>query len=585
MGAMEQISTIHEMPVLPTVLVLIAAAVFVVVVFKRLKLSPVLGYLVAGAVIGDHGLGYVQYHDTEMLGEFGIVFLLFAIGLELSFERLKAMRKYVLGLGSLQVLFSTIIIAAAVIIFGEDNATALIIGGGLALSSTAIVMQVVEESGSQSTQTGRVSLSILLLQDFIVVPLLVIIPLLASKNDEAILHAVGISFLKAIVALVGIFITGRLFLRPLFGLISSDKAKSSELFIAVTLLVVLSAAWGTQYLGLSLALGAFVAGVLVAETEFRLQAEESIYPFKGLLLGLFFMSVGMTIDWREIYANISTIMIFSMSLIVVKTLIIAGLCILFGFSRGVALHSGLLLRQGGEFAFILFNLAMENGVIPNGIGKMLLLVVTCTMALTPLLSAIGEKFAEMLVEEIDVTPLNTLENGARDLAQHVVVAGCGKVGKMVARVLEAEGINYIVIDLNAALVKEEEANGFPIFKGDIAQLETLQAAGADRALSIILAIDNEVTSKKALKVISHNFPDVAIIVRARGLRNSADLYEAGATIIVPEDYETGLQLGGAVLKSIGVSEYEISRIKNQFRAGSYVMAKVDEDIVDEYENK
>lgn len=585
MDTIQQISQTNQVPVLPSVLILIAAAVFVVILFKRLKLSPVLGYLVAGAVIGDHGLNYVQHQDIELLGEFGIVFLLFAIGLELSFERLKAMRKYVLGLGSLQVFISTVIIAAAVALFGGSNATALIIGGGLALSSTAIVMQVVEETGNQSTQLGRISLAILLLQDFVVVPLLVVIPLLASKSDTAIWHAVGTSFLKAIIALVGIFIAGRLFLRPIFGLISSDKAKSSELFIAVTLLIVLSAAWGTEHLGLSLALGAFVAGVLVAETEFRLQAEESIYPFKGLLLGLFFMSVGMTIDWREIYASISTIMIFSISLIVVKALIIAGLCILFGFSRGVALHAGLLLSQGGEFAFILFNLAMENGIIENGIGKTLLLVVTCTMALTPLLSIVGEKLAEMLAEEVDVTPLHTLESGVRDLAQHVIIAGFGKVGKMVARVLEAEGINYIAIDLNADIVKEEDANGFPIFSGDISQLDTLKSSGADRALSIILAIDNEVTIKKSLKVISHDFPEVAIIVRAHDLRNSADLYEAGATIIVPEDYETGLQLGGAVLKSVGISEYEISRIKNQFRAGSYVMAKYDEDIVDEYESK
>ena len=575
----------EELGLLPSVLILISAAVFVVILFKHFKLSPVFGYLVAGALIGDNGLGYVSYAHTELLGEFGVVFLLFAIGLELSFERLKAMRKYVLGLGSLQVIITATIIAGGVVMFSGSTAAAIIIGGGLALSSTAIVMQVIEESGSQSTQTGRISLAILLLQDFVVVPLLVIIPILAGKSDMPIMQAVGISFLKAVVALLSIFVVGRLFLRPLFRLIAPDKTKNSELFIAVTLLIVLSAAWGTEYLGLSLALGAFAAGILVAETEFRIQAEESIYPFKGLLLGLFFMSVGMTIDVFEMYKDLSQILIFSFSLIVVKALIISGLCIAFGFSKGVALHAGLLLSQGGEFAFILFNLAISNGAIEPHIGKMLLLVVTSTMALTPLLSFLGEKIASAIEDENESTTLKIVESGALDLAQHVIIGGFGRVGKMVAKVLEVEGINYLAIDINQDIVKEEESNGFPIVRGDIAHLETLKVAGADRSITIVLAIGNEVTIKKSLKIISANFKNVATIVRAPNLKSAANLYEAGATVIVPEDYETGLQLGGAVLKTANIGEHEINRIKTQFRAGNYVMAKRDEDLFDDEETK
>ena len=289
--------------ILPSILVLIAAAVFVVMLFKKLKLSPVLGYLVAGTIIGDFGLKIVSHDQTKVLAELGVVFLLFAIGLELSFERLKAMRKYVFGLGSLQVIITAIIIAGGVVLVTEDAKAAIVIGGGLALSSTAIVLQVVQEMRSQSTQVGRISLAILIQQDFIVVPLLVIVPLLASNSDTLIVHAVSAAL---------IFIVGRLFLRPLFNMISSDKAESSnELFIAATLLIVLSAAIGTEYLGLSLGLGAFVAGILVAETEFRTQAEESIHPFKGLLLGLSAMSEGMTIDLKEIYQEIDKIIIFS----------------------------------------------------------------------------------------------------------------------------------------------------------------------------------------------------------------------------------------------------------------------------------
>ncbi|MCC2646526.1 MAG: kefB [Rickettsiaceae bacterium] len=566
---------------LPSVVILLATSVFVVAIFRRLNLSPVLGYFVAGAAIGDHGFKIISHTETEVFGEFGIVFLLFAIGLELSFERLKAMRKYVFGFGSLQVIITSIIVAGVVELIYNNSNAAIIIGGGLALSSTAIVLQVIAEARSQSTQVGRISLAVLLLQDFAVVPLLVIVPLL-SGDKSSIPHALGIAFVKAVLALIGIFVIGRVLLRPLYNLITSDNTvKSNELFIASTILIALAAAWGTEYMGLSLALGAFVAGTLVAETEFQLQAEESISPFKGLLLGLFFMTVGMTIDVIDIYNELGRILALSFLLILVKSSIIIGLCILFGFNRATAIHTGLLLSQGGEFAFILFNLGINNGIIDPNAGKILLLVVTFTMALTPLLSKIGEKLAALLEEKKEKSPLHYIEVGTRDVTNHVVIAGFGRVGKMVARVLEAENIHYIIIDINDEYVKEERSNGYPIFRGDISHVETLKAAGLDRALSVILAINNEVTMKKALKVISAHFPEVAIVARAQDLNNASDLYELGATIIVPEVYETGLQLGGAVLKSVGISEYEISRIKNQLRSGNYLAAKLYEDEITE----
>jgi CPA2 family monovalent cation:H+ antiporter-2 len=563
--------------VLVSVITLIAAAVFVVAVFKRLRLSPVLGYLVAGAVIGDNGLKIVTYSQTTLLAEFGVVFLLFAIGLELSFERLKAMRKYVFGLGLLQVLITATVIAGAVVLISDDSSAAIVIGGGLALSSTAIVMQVVEENRSQSTQVGRISLAILILQDFIVVPLLVIVPILSGSGETSLFMALGIALGKAIIALLGIFIAGRLLLRPLFSLISSESGDSSELPISMTLLIVLSAALGTEYFGLSLALGAFVAGVLVAETDFRLQAEESIYPFKSLLLGLFFMTVGMKIDVNEIYQQISHIITLSIALIIIKALIISALCVLFGFNKGTALHSGLLLAQGGEFAFILFSLGKDNGLLKESDANILLLVVTCTMALTPLLAMLGQKITEVMERSLGKTPVQIIELGARDLVNHIIIAGFGKVGKMIARVLEAEGLNYIVLDVNHNVVTEELSNGIPIFAGDISQVDTLKAIGIERASAIVLTMNNEVTIKKSLKSICNNFSDRNIIVRLKSLKKAHEFYEAGATMIVPEDYETGLQLGGATLKSVGVSEHEINRIKEQFRSGNYLIAKRDYD--------
>jgi CPA2 family monovalent cation:H+ antiporter-2 len=574
-----------ESQVLVIVIMLIATAVFVVAIFKRLNLSPVLGYLVAGALIGDNGLKVVTYDQTSLLGEMGVVFLLFAIGLELSIERLKAMRRYVFGLGSLQVMITGSIIAAVIILATGDNNSAIIISGGLALSSTAIVIQVINETKTQSMQVGRIALAILLLQDFIVVPLLVIVPILGGGDEivESLPYILGNSLIKAILALVVIFIAGRLLLRPLFSFISPDHNESSELPIAVTLLVVLTASWGTEHFGLSLALGAFVSGILVAETDFRSMAEESIYPFKSLLLGLFFMSVGMKIDVMEMYAEITTIIILCVSLIVLKASIITGLCILFGFNRGVAVHAGLLLAQGGEFAFILFGLGKEYGVLEEGTSNILLLVVTCSMALTPLLALIGQKFSEKIEKGLGRTPNQIIEYGARDLTNHVIIVGFGIVGKMVAKVLSAEEINYIALDVNDDIVREEVSNSLPVFKGDASQVSTLEAIGADRALIMVVTVNNEVTVKKISKVINSKFSNLEMIVRAKNLNGSIELYNIGVDTIIPQDYEMGLQLGGAVLKSMGVIEDDINRVKGQFRAGNYVLVKPDNTLLESAE--
>lgn len=563
-----------ESDVLVIVIALIATAVFVVAIFKRLNLSPVLGYLVAGAFIGDNGFNIVSHDNTNLLGEFGVVFLLFAIGLELSIERLKAMRRYVFGLGSLQVIITAIVIAGAIIIITGSNNAAIIISGGLALSSTAIVMQVVTETKSQSLQIGRIALAILLLQDFVVVPLLVIVPLLGNGGAVDSLPYILIdSLIKASLALGTIFIIGRIFLRPLFSFIMPDYNESSELPIAVTLLVVLTASWSTEHFGLSLALGAFVSGILVAETDFRVKAEESIYPFKSLLLGLFFMSVGMKIDVHEMYSELTNIIAFTLALIVLKATIIISLCILFGFNKGVSIHAGLLLSQGGEFAFILFGLGKEYGVLSHELSNIALLVVTCSMALTPLLASIGKYFADKFERKLGRTPDQIIEYGARDLVNHVIICGFGRVGKMVAKVLEAEGINYIVLDVNDEVVREEVANGLPVFRGDASQISTLNAVGAERALSFVITVSNEITAKKISKLCRKNFEFLEIIARAQDLRHMQGLYTSGASTAIPQDCEIGLQLAGSVLTSVGISENELVRVKEFFRQEGYQLSK------------
>jgi CPA2 family monovalent cation:H+ antiporter-2 len=565
--------------ILPSILILIATAIGVVMIFKSLRLSPVLGYLVAGGIIGDHGFNIVTSDQVHFLAEFGVVFLLFAIGLELSFERLTVMRKYVFGLGSLQVIISALVIGVVAFYCNNSLNAAFIIGCGLALSSTAIVLQVIEEGNNKNSQIGRISLAILLQQDFIVVPLLVVVPILAGQSAAStIVYEVFLSFLKAISALLIIFTCGRLFLRPIFRFISSGSVHANnEIFIAATLLICLSAAWGTEHLGLSLALGAFISGILVAETEFRMAAEESITPFKGLLIGLFFMSVGMKINIIEMYQDWPTILLLSLGLMFVKALIIAVLCRIFAFSSGVSISSGLLLSQGGEFTFILFNLAIANGIIDSATGRILLLVVTCSMALTPLLAIIGSKIAEKLDSKA-ARMIDSLASSTSDLAGHVIIAGYNQTGQMVAKMLEFENINYIILDVNEELIAEAEESGLSAFQGDVSQLDILNSIGAARASIVILTIKNDITIKKATRVIATNFPDLAIIVRAPDLADANALYQIGANIIVPENYENGLYIGGLALKQLGVSDYEIIRMKGQFRAGNYNIAKErDED--------
>jgi monovalent cation:H+ antiporter-2, CPA2 family len=557
---------------LPSVLYLLSAAVFIVAIFRHLKLSPVLGYFVAGSFLGPYGMNVVNPDHTMIFGEIGIVFLLFAIGLELTIPRLKAMRTHVFGFGSLQVTLSAVFIYFGLIQLGFKQDNAVIIALALAMSSTAIVLQVMAESRIQSTQVGRLSLATLLMQDFAVVPLLVLVPLM-SKKDIDIVNVMGAATGKAVLALLIIFFVGRLLLRPIFNIIDSQNvAKNNEIFVATTLLIALAAAYTTEQLGLSLALGAFAAGLLVAETEYQHQAEESIAPFKGLLLGLFFMNVGMTMNLDFISQNYIKIALLSIGLLSIKASIIFGLSKIFKFSTGVSFHTGLLLSQGGEFAFILFKLAQDQKIINSSTSQLLMIVVTTTMAITPLLSTIGGIIASKLDASQDMN-LEDMNKETADLENHIIVIGFGRVGKMVARLLEAEKVHYISTDIDSTVVEEGRKEGFPLYPVDSCNIRMLENIGISRAQSVIFTIKNEVTLMRTLRTIRDKYDKVPIIVRSEDLSEEEKYINAGATNIVPETYETGLQLAGAVLKSVGFSEFEVSRIKNRFRDGDYVYAK------------
>ncbi|GFR27083.1 k(+) efflux antiporter 2, chloroplastic [Trichonephila clavata] len=537
-----------------------------------MNISPVLGYFVAGAVIGSHGFNLI--HSAEVmdnLAEFGVVFLLFIIGLELTFERLIAMRIHVFGFGSLQVIVTMVAIWCISLAFGVSTNIATVIGGGLALSSTAIVLQVLQEKGSQASQVGRLSIAVLLMQDFAVVPLIVLVPLLAGNSEHSLISSLAGSLVQAAIALVLIFITGRLLLRPLFSVIA--KMESNEVFISTTLLIVLGAAFITEQFHLSLALGAFVAGLLVAETEYRHSVEHAVLPFKDLFLGLFFMTVGMSINTELLLNKLPLITLLSIILIVLKTSIIYILCRFFGFKSAPAIQAGLLLSQGGEFAFILFRLADELNVLPSEIAQVLMMVTTVTMAFTPLLSGLGDWIANSFSTEKTILDDEAVETDTQDLYNHVIVAGFGRVGYMVTKMLTAEHLSYVVVDIQSKIVKEGKSDSFPIYLGDVTRCEILKSVGIERAQALVISIKNEVTIKKVVSLVAANFPHVNIVIRLPDLSNVEVYRDLGASKIIPETSEIGLQLGGAALSLSGISESGVTSLKSRFRKGNYSMLK------------
>ncbi|WP_353281596.1 monovalent cation:proton antiporter-2 (CPA2) family protein [Wolbachia endosymbiont (group B) of Horisme vitalbata] len=554
------------------IIILLSAAVFIVIAFWKMNISPVLGYFVAGALIGSHGFNLI--HSVEVMdnfAEFGVVFLLFIIGLELTFERLIAMRRHVFGFGSLQVIVTMIAIWFIALAFGVNTNMAAVIGGGLALSSTAIVLQVLQEKGSQASQVGRLSIAVLLMQDFAVVPLIVLVPLLTGNSEHSLISSLAGSLVQAAIALVLIFVTGRLLLRPLFSVIA--KMESNEIFISTTLLIILGSAFITEQFHLSMALGAFVAGLLVAETEHRNSVEHAVLPFKDLFLGLFFMTVGMSIDIDLLLNKLPLVTLLSIILIVLKTSIIYTLCRFFGFRSAPAIQAGLLLAQGGEFAFILFRLADELDVLSSEIAQVLMMVTTVTMAFTPLLSGIGDWIANSFSTEKIILDDEAIETDTQDLYNHVIVAGFGRVGYMVTKMLTAEHLSYVIVDIQSKIVKEGKNDSFPIYLGDATRYEILKSVGIERAQALVVSIKNEVTIKKIVSLVAANFPHVNIIIRLPDLNNVEVYKDLGASKIIPETSEIGLQLGGAALSLSGISESGVTSLKGKFRKGNYSMLK------------
>ena len=556
----------HASAQLEEILVFLIAAVCVVPLFRWFKSSAVLGYLAAGLLVGPHALGLIRDPESVLLlADFGVVFLLFTIGLELSVERLKLMRHYVFGLGAVQVFLTALLIGGALYFTGLSGEAAIVIGSGLALSSTAFVVQMLVERGEMITRYGRVSFSVLLFQDLAIVPLLALLPLLGAP-ESTLAGALGIAAVKAVAVVTAAVFIGRRVLRPLYRVIAG--ARLQELFVAVTLLVVLGAGWLMSQAGISMALGAFLAGLLLSETEYRHQVEADIRPFRGLLLGLFFMAVGMTIDLPLVAREWLTLLLAVAALLAVKSALTTGFCLLFRLPAEVALRVGPLLSQGGEFGFVLVGGAMLGGLVERDLGQLVLALIALSMAATPAMDWLGGFLARR------VTPrpghgVQAVQEGAQGVAEHIIIAGFGRVGQTVARVISAAGLPYLALDLDHARVARGRAAGLPLYYGDASRVEVLEAAGIERAKAAVITIDRAREASQAVAVLHQRMPGLPIFVRSHDMSHARQLEGEGASAVVPETVEASLQLGGILLSAVGVGTDDVTRVMNELRDGNY----------------
>jgi CPA2 family monovalent cation:H+ antiporter-2 len=553
----------HDISYLRDILILLFASVAIVIIFKQFGLSPALGYLVSGAAIGPFGFGVLTSGETtKSIAELGIVFLLFAIGLELTFGKLIAMKKYVLGFGSLQIIVTSAVISLICLKFVNLGLeTSIVIGCALALSSTAIVMQVISENGEDTTRVGRLSFSILLMQDLAVIPVLVLLPLL-SKTDVKILPALGGALVDAVIAMVIIFAVGRSLLRPIYRLIAASK--NEVLFLSFTLIVVLGSAYLSDFMGLSFALGAFIAGLMVAETEFKYRVEEEILSLKSLLMGLFFMTIGMSFDFDLLLRSFPYIIAAALTLITVKTSIIILLCRIFRFPLAPSIHTGLLLSQGGEFGFVVFVMAVQQRFMDSDLSQFLMTVVTFTMAMTPLLANLGRKIKGQLYTK-SVLRDNKIRREIDEISKHVIVIGFTKVGRIVSYILRKRGLNYVVLESNHRVVHIEKNNGYDIYYGDALNADILRYIGIEKAESVIVALEDEVACIKITRFIHQNFPRTTVVTKSETLNNAERFKKVGASMVVAKNLETGLQLSKVALSSVGVGASEIDSALKAFR--------------------
>jgi monovalent cation:proton antiporter-2 (CPA2) family protein len=558
------------------ILALLLATVVIIPFFHAIRLGAILGYLTAGIILGPWGFGVItEITEIRHLAEFGVIFLLFVLGIELKPDKLWQMRKMVIGLGLGQVLFTAAILYGIALWFGVSQQSAIIIGFGLALSSTAFCMKLLAERGGISTVMGRMSFSILLFQDLAVVPLLALVSYFAGGG---VVTDHNFNPMYSVLVIIALLIAGRYLLNPVLGRIVASQ--DPEVFMAVAVLLVLGVAWIMESVGFSMALGAFLAGVMLAESHYRHQIEADILPFRGILLGLFFMTVGMGIDFGLLWTHLWLIVGLTVALMLIKATVVYLLARIAGARHALSVQAGVLLSQSGEFGFVLFGFASVSGVLEEQVSQILILIIALTMALTPFV-VMGSNALLIRFKPPSEDMEEDFSEFVDDTEEHVILAGFGRVGARVAALLGAAGVPYIALDMKQERVKSARAQGFPVYFGDASKVKVLQAAGADRAKMIVVTLDEKTNTDRLVAQVRQFYPTMPIHTRARDRRHCADLITNGATTTVSETLETSLRLTEEVLLGSGVEQERVDHVIDEFRSEYYsnVVQKVQENKV------
>ena len=557
-----------------SVLVLLAAAVIAVAICRALKLPALVGYLVTGLALGPYTLGFfANREETQHLAEFGVVFLMFSIGLEFSLGKLRSMQRVVFGLGGAQVAATLLLVIGAAAAFGLPWQAGLALGGIAAMSSTAIVVRLFVERGELDSPHGRQAIGVLLFQDLAVVPLLVVIPVLAQPPG-ALGLAVSAALGKAVLALVLVVLAGPSVIRAWLGVVA--RLRSTELFSLNVLFVILLLAFLTGLAGLSLVLGAFLAGMLISETEYRFQVEEDIKPYRDALLGLFFISVGMLLDPRVVIAHGGLVVAFFVVLVGGKLALVAALSKAFGTPTGTALRVALALAQGGEFGFVLLPLASQAGLLDVALAQAALAAMILSMLVAPLLITASDAIvmrlsrSEWMLRSLE---LHRIATHSMSVERHVIVLGYGRNGQRLARLLDAEGVRYVALDLDPERVREAALAGESVVFADSSRREALIAAGISRAAAAVVTFADVRASLRVLAHIHALNPAVPVIVRARDEGDIAPLTAAGATEVVPEAFESGVMLASHTLVIAGVPLSRVMRRVSQVRDQQYSLLR------------
>lgn len=539
-------------------LLFLFAAVVAVPVAARLGIGAVLGYLLAGIAIGPWGLAFISDVDEILhFSELGVVFLMFIIGLELNPARLWQLRRPIFGVGTGQVLISAAVLAGLLMLTDFSWQAALVGGIGLAMSSTAMALQMMRDKGMNRSESGQLGFSVLLFQDLAVIPALALVPLLAGNGDD---NPDWIRIGFKVLAFAGMLLFGRYLLRPVFRFIAGSGVR--EVFTAAALLLVLGSALFMDALGFSMALGTFIAGVLLAESEYRHELEIAIEPFKGLLLGLFFISVGMALNLGVLYTHLLWVAVSVLVLVAVKMLVLWGLARLHGLRADERLQFAGVLSQGGEFAFVLFSTASSQKLFHNDQMALLLVTVTLSMMTTPLLMKFIDK---LLARRINNAEESDEKPWVEDDQPEVIVVGFGRFGQVIGRLLMANKKRITVLERDIAAVNLMRKYGYKVYYGDAAELELLRSAGAERARSIVITCNEPEDTMKIVHLCQQHFPHLAILARARGRVEAHELLQAGVEQFSRETFSSALELGRKTLMSLGMHPHQALRAQHHFR--------------------